>query len=57
MNREDFMARAIEIATSAADEEGALPYGAVVVLDNKIVGEGLNRAVALHEDTLGAHVL
>lgn len=51
MDREDFMARAIEIAASAANEEGALPYGAVVVLNGEIVGEGLNRAVALHDPT------
>ena len=51
MGREDFMARAIDIAGSAADEAGALPYGAVVVLEGKIVGEGLNRAVALHDPT------
>ena len=40
MDREDFMARAIKIAASAMDEAGTLPYGAVVVLDGKIVGEG-----------------
>ncbi len=51
MNEQDFMARAIEIAASASSEAGALPYGAVVVLDGKIVGEGLNRAAALHDPT------
>lgn len=51
MDDETFMARAIEIAEGAKDETGALPYGAVVVLDGKIVGEGLNRAVALHDPT------
>ena len=48
---EGFMARAIEIAATAADEDGALPYGAVVVKDGRIVGEGLNRASALHDPT------
>lgn len=51
MDREDFMARAIEIAASASGEPGALPYGAVVVLNGEIVGEGLNRAAALHDPT------
>lgn len=46
-----FMARALEIAGQAKDEAGALPYGAVVVIDGKIVGEGLNRAAALHDPT------
>ena len=41
-----FMARAIEIAREAVDTDGTLPYGAVVVLDGEIVGEGLNRSVA-----------
>lgn len=46
-----FMARALEIAAQAKDEAGALPYGAVVVIDGEIVGEGLNRAAALHDPT------
>ena len=45
------MNRALEIAATAADEPGALPYAAVVVLDGNIVGEGLNRAMALFEPT------
>ena len=45
------MNRALEIAATAADEPGALPYAAVVVLDGKIVGEGLNRAMALSDPT------
>ena len=51
MTPDEFMARAVEIADQAKDEPGALPYGAVVVLDGKIVGEGLNRATALHDPT------
>lgn len=46
---ESFMARAIEIARESIDEPGTLPYGAVVVIDGDIVGEGLNRATA-HSD-------
>ena len=41
-----FMTRAIEIAREAVDTQGTLPYGAVVVLDGEIIGEGLNRSVA-----------
>ena len=41
---EDFMRRAIEIARESLTEPGALPYGAVVVKDGAIVGEGLNRS-------------
>ena len=45
------MDRAIAIAATAEQEEGALPYGAVVVRDGEIIGEGLNRALALHDPT------
>ena len=51
MTPDDFMNRAVEIAATAENEPGALPYGAVVVLDGKIVGEGLNRAKAAHDPT------
>ena len=51
MTVDKFMARALEISAGAKDEPGALPYGAVVVKDGEIVGEGLNRAVALHDPT------
>jgi guanine deaminase len=43
---EKFMARAIEIASKSVDIPGTLPYGAVVVLNGEIVGEGLNRSDA-----------
>lgn len=45
------MRRALEIARDSLDIPGALPYGAVVVKDGVIVGEGLNKAVALHDPT------
>jgi guanine deaminase len=46
-----YMRRAIEIAGRALDEPGAMPYGAVVVKDGRIVGEGLNRSAALYDPT------
>ena len=42
MAHRDFMARALELAQTAADM-GEVPVGAVVVKDNKIIGEGYNR--------------
>ena len=48
---EKFMARAIEIARSSLNLPGSLPYGAVVVRDGGIIGEGLNRATALSDPT------
>ncbi|MDP6876562.1 MAG: nucleoside deaminase [Alphaproteobacteria bacterium] len=48
---EKFMARAIEIAAESIDMPGTLPYGAVIVQDGEIIGEGLNRATALNDPT------
>ncbi len=45
------MDRAIAIAATSIDDPGALPYGAVVVRDGQIIGEGLNRALALNDPT------
>lgn len=50
-DHETFMRRAIEIARQALDQPGAMPYGAVVAKDGRIIGEGLNRAAALHDPT------
>ncbi len=46
-----FMARAIEIAKTAMLDKGAAPFGAVVVKDGKIVGEGVNQVVNNHDPT------
>ena len=45
------MRRALEIARQSLDDPGALPYGAVIVKDGRIVGEGLNRALGKHDPT------
>ncbi len=49
--QEKFMARAIQIARESVEAPGTLPYGAVVVMDGGIVGEGLNRAFANSDPT------
>ncbi len=46
-----FMKRAIEVSQSAIGQPGCEPFGAIVVKDGKIVGEGLNRSLALHDPT------
>ena len=51
MTPDQLMACAIEIARTAMDEPGALPYGAVVARDGEIIGEGLNRAMGLSDPT------
>lgn len=44
--QEKFMKRAIEISRTALTKPGTEPFGAVIVLDGKIVGEGLSQALA-----------
>lgn len=46
-----FMQRALDIAATAQHQSGILPYAAVVVLDEKIIGEGINQAPRLFDPT------
>lgn len=55
MGDEGFMRRALELARRA-QEEGEVPIGAVVVLDNKIAGEGWNRPIAASDPTAHAEI-
>ncbi len=49
------MRRALELARRAQDED-EVPVGAVVVLDDRIVGEGWNRPIAAHDPTAHAEI-
>jgi guanine deaminase len=51
MYEEKFMRRAIELSAQALQQGGARPYGAVVVMDGRIVGEGLNQAAKNFDPT------
>lgn len=48
---EAFMRHAIEISAEALTTPGTEPFGAVVVRDGKIVGEGINRSLQNHDPT------
>ena len=48
---DEFMQRALDIAATAQNQSGTLPYAAVVVLDGKIIGEGINQAPRLFDPT------
>jgi len=50
-----FMRRALELARRAQDE-GEVPIGAVVVLEQKIIGEGWNRPIAASDPTAHAEI-
>jgi tRNA(adenine34) deaminase len=55
MKDEECMRRALELARRAA-EEGEVPVGAVIVLDNAIIGEGWNRPIAASDPTAHAEI-
>lgn len=51
-----FMQRAIQLAKQA-QKLGEVPVGAVLVLDNKIVGEGFNQPISSHDPTAHAEIV
>ena len=55
MSDEQFMQRALVLARQA-QAENEVPVGAVVVLDEKIVGEGWNRPIAACDPTAHAEI-
>jgi tRNA(adenine34) deaminase len=52
----EFMRRALLLAQRAA-EEGEVPVGALLVLDNEIIGEGWNRPIASNDPTAHAEII
>lgn len=50
------MHRAIELAQQAA-LEGEVPIGAVVVLDDRIIGEGYNQTISLSDPSAHAEMV
>ena len=50
-----FMARAIELSIESVKSGGG-PFGAVIVRDGKIVGEGFNRVTSMNDPTAHAEV-
>lgn len=51
-----WMRRALE-AAAAAERQGEVPVGAVVVLNRQIVGIGFNRPISLHDPTAHAEIV
>ena len=52
----EFMRRALLLARRAA-EEGEVPVGALLVLDNEVIGEGWNQPIASHDPTAHAEIV
>ena len=53
---EEWMQYAMTLALKAQDE-GEVPVGAVLVLDNRIIGEGWNRSIGHHDPTAHAEIM
>ena len=56
MNDEIWMQRALELARQGA-EAGEVPVGAVLVRDDKVLGEGFNQPIIAHDPTAHAEVV
>ena len=52
-----YLQRAIDISRRALEDEGKTPFGALVVLGGKVVGEGTSRVVELRDPTAHAEVM
>jgi tRNA(adenine34) deaminase len=52
---EDFMRRALGLARRA-QEEGEVPVGAVVVLEERVIGEGWNRPISASDPSAHAEI-
>jgi guanine deaminase len=54
---EYFMQRAISLAQNGVDSNTGGPFGAVVVKDGEIIGEGCNRVTSTNDPTAHAEVV
>ncbi len=50
------MQLAVNLARRAEDE-GEVPVGAVIIMNNKIIGEGWNRPIGTHDPTAHAEIM
>ncbi|MBJ3774646.1 nucleoside deaminase [Acuticoccus mangrovi] len=57
MNDDDFMRRAIALSEQALANDGLRPFGAVVVRDGTIVGEGVNATYLDHDPTAHGEIV
>lgn len=57
MNSDDkYMEKAIELARDSMEQNTGGPFGAVVVLDNKIIGQGKNLVTSQNDPTSHAEI-
>ncbi|AEW44700.1 tRNA-specific adenosine deaminase [Serratia symbiotica str. 'Cinara cedri'] len=51
-----WMYHALQLALRA-QEEGEVPVGSLLVLDNKVIGEGWNQSIGYHDPTAHAEII
>ncbi|NNE68081.1 MAG: nucleoside deaminase [Pyrinomonadaceae bacterium] len=56
-NHEVFMRRAIELARKGVEANNGGPFGAVVVKDGEIIGEGWNKVTSTNDPTAHAEII
>lgn len=54
---QDFLGQAIALSRRALEDEGKTPFGAIVVLDGEVIGEGTSSVVELIDPTAHAEVM
>jgi tRNA(Arg) A34 adenosine deaminase TadA len=54
---ERFMRRAIELARTGMNENAGGPFGAVIVKDGRVIGEGNNRVTSTNDPTAHAEIV
>ncbi len=52
-----FLHRAIDISRHALEDEGKTPFGALVVVNERIVGEGTSSVIELLDPTAHAEIM
>ena len=52
-----YLQRAIDLSAQSLDNELLTPFGAVLVIDGRVVGEGVSEVVAAHDPTAHAEVM
>jgi tRNA(Arg) A34 adenosine deaminase TadA len=57
MERDTFMRRAIALAEQNVASSGGGPFGAVIVHDGRIIGEGTNQVTGTHDPTAHAEMV
>jgi tRNA(Arg) A34 adenosine deaminase TadA len=57
MNKMDYIGRAISLSRWALSNDKLTPFGAVLVVDGEIVGEGMSQVVANHDPTAHAEMM